>query len=42
MMRLTFDLPQEQFDVLRQASLRRGLPLDQLIVAGLFFAATAV
>ncbi len=42
MMRLTFDLPQEQFDMLRQASLRRGLPLDQLIVAGLFFAATAV
>jgi hypothetical protein len=34
-------MPEEMFDELRQASLRRGVPLDRLIMAALCFAATA-
>ncbi len=40
LMRLTVDMPEEMFDELRQASLRRGLPLDRLILSTLCFAAT--
>jgi hypothetical protein len=39
--RVTVDIPKEMFDELRQASLRRGVPLDRLIMAALCFAATA-
>jgi hypothetical protein len=40
-MRLTFDMPQEMFDELRLASLRRGVPLDRMIITALCLAATA-
>ncbi len=41
LMRLTVDMPQDMFEELRLASLRRGVPLDRLIIAALCFAATA-
>jgi hypothetical protein len=41
LMRLTFDMPQEMFDELRLASLRRGVPLDRMIITALCLAATA-
>ena len=41
LMRLTFDMPQDMFDELRRASLRRGVPLDRMIIMALCLAATA-
>lgn len=41
LMRLTFDMPQHMFDELRRASLRRGVPLDRMIITALCLAATA-
>ncbi len=39
--RLTVDMPQEFFNQLQQASLRRGIPLDHMIMTALCIAATA-
>ena len=41
LMRVTFDIPRELFDELRLACLRRGMPLDRMIIAALCLAAVA-
>ncbi len=39
--RLTFDVPPRLLRELEQASRRRGVPLDQLVIAALYVAATS-
>lgn len=39
--RLTFDVPPRLLQELEQASRRRGVPLDQLVIAALYVAATS-
>jgi hypothetical protein len=41
MMRISADIPQEMWEEMKRASLRRGVHVDQLILAALHFAATA-
>ena len=41
MMRISADIPVEQWEELKQASRRRGVDVDDLIFAALDFAATA-
>jgi hypothetical protein len=41
MMRISADIPIEQWEELQQASRRRGVHVDHLILAALDFAATA-
>ena len=41
MMRISADIPIEQWDELQEASRRRGVHVDHLILAALDFAATA-
>jgi hypothetical protein len=38
--RLTFDVPPRLLTELEQASRRRGVPVDQLVIASLYVAAT--
>lgn len=40
LMRITVDIPMVVFDDLEHSSRRRGVPLDQLVVAALLFAAS--
>ena len=39
--RLTFDVPPRLLRELEQASRRRGVPVDQLVIAALYVAATS-
>jgi hypothetical protein len=39
--RLTFDVPPRLLRELEQASRRRGVPLDQLVIAAFYLVATA-
>ena len=39
--RLTFDVPPRLLRELEQASRRRGVPLDQLVIAAFYAAATS-
>ena len=41
LMRLTFDVPPRLLRELEQASRRRGVPLDQLLVAAFYLVATS-
>jgi hypothetical protein len=38
LMRLTVDMPKDMFDELTLASLRRGVPLDRMIITALCLA----